>query len=129
MNGAANVAPAWLALGVLLHLGNQVARGCGWGAVVRAAGPVVRRRDTIAGWGAGAGAGGLVAARGGDAVRVWVLARRAPGSPWPVLTGTLVAEAAGECLLGVALVAAALGLGVGPELGLPGPAVAGIAVA
>src|SRR3954454_23421131 len=40
-------APGWLALGVLLHLANQVARGRGWWAVLRpAAGhdPAPRRR-------------------------------------------------------------------------------------
>jgi uncharacterized membrane protein YbhN (UPF0104 family) len=126
-DGVADVAPAWLVLGVLLHLGNQVARGCGWRAVVRAAGPEPRRRDAVAAWVAGAGAGGLVSARGGDAVRVWVLARRVPGVPWPVLAGTLVAEAAGELLLGLALVAVALTAGVGPELGVPGPLAAATA--
>src|SRR3954454_20104748 len=119
MNGAANVAPAWLALGVLLHLGNQGARGCGWCAVVRAAGPVVRRRDTIAGWVAGAGAGGLVSARGGDAVRVWVLGPRAPRACASLLTGTIVAEAAGDTFVGSAVLILAVALGAAPALGLP----------
>jgi len=117
VDSVAGVAPGWLALGVLLHLANQVARGRGWYAVMRAAGETPRRRDAIAAWVAGAGAGGIVSARGGDAVRVLVLARRVPGSSCAVLTGTLVAEAAGEFALGIAVLALALAIGVGPEVG------------
>ncbi len=81
------------------------------------AGGELRRRDAIAAWVAGAGAGGVVSARGGDAVRVLVLARRSPGTGCALLTGTLVAEAVGECALGAAVLALALAIGVGPELG------------
>ncbi|HWK29700.1 MAG TPA: lysylphosphatidylglycerol synthase domain-containing protein [Solirubrobacter sp.] len=131
------VAPGWLALGVLAHLLNQVARGRGWYAVVRAAAPRAgaaavddtprdaaspRQRDAIAAWVAGAGAGGIVSARGGDAVRVLVLARRAPRAGCALLTGTLVAEAVGECALGFALLALALAIGVGPQVAAPPPA-------
>ena len=63
-------------------------------------GAAPRRRDAVAAWVAGAGAGGVVSARGGDAVRVLVLARRSPGTGCALLTGTLVAEAVGECALG-----------------------------
>jgi hypothetical protein len=50
-------------------------------------------------------------------VRVLVLARRSPGTGCALLTGTLVAEAVGECALGAAVLALALAIGVGPELG------------
>lgn len=120
VDALAGVALGWLALGVLLHLANQVARGSGWHAVIGKAcadGERPRRRDAVAAWVAGAGAGGIVSARGGDAVRVLVLARRSPGTGCALLTGTLVAEAAGECALGAAVLALALAIGVGPELG------------
>lgn len=116
----AGAAPGWLALGVALHLANQVLRGRGWYALVRAAwaeDPALRPRDAIAAWVAGAGAGGVASARGGDAVRVLLLARRAPRAGCPLLTGTLVAEGAGELAVGLVVLAAALMLGVGPELG------------
>src|SRR3954451_25344491 len=124
-DGVAHASPAWLVLGVALHLLNQLARGLGWRAVGRAAAPVapMRRRDTVAAWVAGAGAGGLVSARGGDALRVFLLGRRAPDVPWPTLAGTLVAEAVGELAVGGVLVAIALGMGTGPQLGAPGPEV------
>jgi hypothetical protein len=122
VDAVAGVAPGWLLLGVALHLANQVARGRGWYAVVRTASPegeAPRRRDVVAAWVAGAGAGGVVSARGGDAVRVLLLARRMPGTgcSGALLTGTLVAEAAGECALGAAVLLFALAAGVGPELG------------
>src|SRR3954471_8464994 len=114
------VTPGWLVLGVVLHLLNQVARGRGWHAVVTAAcdeDAKPRRGDAVAAWVAGAGAGGVVSARGGDALRVLVLARRAPGTSCSLLTGTLVAEAVGETALGGALLALGLAVGVGPDLG------------
>jgi uncharacterized membrane protein YbhN (UPF0104 family) len=121
VNAVAGVSPGWLLLGVALHLANQVARGRGWHAVVQAAcdeqGPP-RRRDSIAAWVAGAGAGGVVSARGGDAVRVLVLARRSPGTSRAILAGTLVAETVGETALGVLLLLVGLTVGVGPGFGL-----------
>jgi hypothetical protein len=114
-------AVGWLTLGVLLHLLNQVARGRGWCSLVRAAAcpdPGPRRRDAVAAWVAGAGAGGIVSARGGDAVRVLLLNRRMPRAGCPLIAGTLVAEGAGELAVGFALLGLALALGVGPAFGV-----------
>src|SRR4051794_11859706 len=120
VDAVAGVAPGWLVLGVLLHLANQVARGRGWYAIVRTAcaeGGEPRKRDVVTAWVAGAGAGGVVSARGGDAVRVLVLAPRMPGKGCgAVLTGTLVAETAGETALGVAVLVGAPAAGVGPPV-------------
>ena len=111
-------AAGWLMLGVVLHLGNQVTRGRGWYAILHTASDCApRRRDAIAAWIAGAGAGGLVSARGGDAVRVLLLRRRVPDAGCPLLAGTLVAEGAGEIAGGALLLALAVAIGVGPELG------------
>ena len=127
-------APGWLVLGVVLHLANQVARGRGWCTLLRhAARDHVRRRDAILAWIAGAGAGGLASARGGDAVRVLLLRRRLPEAGCPLLAGTLVAEGAGEVAVGAVLVALALARGRAPRPGSPEaiwivPAVAGVAL-
>jgi hypothetical protein len=121
----AGASAGWLALGVLLHLANQAVRGRGWFAIVRAASPddpAMRRRDAILAWVAGAGAGGVVSARGGDVVRVLLLSRRAHGTRNSVLAGTLVAEAAGDALVGAAVIGLAVALGAAPAFGLPGPA-------
>ena len=48
-----------------------------------------------------------------------VLARRSPGEGGALLTGTLVAEAVRETLLGAALLALALAIGVVPEVAPP----------
>jgi uncharacterized membrane protein YbhN (UPF0104 family) len=119
----AGVGPGWLAAGVLLHVANQVARGRGWYAILRRAthdDPDVRRRDAIAAWVAGAGAGGIASARGGDAVRVLLLRPRVPRAGAPCLAGTIVAEGAAELALGAAILAIALALGLGPALDPPG---------
>jgi len=121
VDAVAGVSPGWLVLGVALHLANQVARGRGWYAVIRTAAQEAppRKRDAVAAWVAGAGAGGVVSARGGDAVRVLVLARRMPGKGnRAVLTGTLVAETVGETLLGLGLLAVAIVIGVTPGASL-----------
>ena len=122
-NALAGASVGWLALGVVLHLANQAVRGRGWFAIVRAASPEdgeLRRRDAILAWVAGAGAGGVVSARGGDVVRVMLLSRRARDTRSSVLTGTLVAEAAGDAVVGAAVLGLALALGTAPALGLPG---------
>ncbi|MDA0178673.1 flippase-like domain-containing protein [Solirubrobacter phytolaccae] len=118
VEAVAGVSAGWLVLGVVLHLANQVARGCGWFAIVNGASDQPpRMRDVITAWVAGAGAGGVVSARGGDAVRVLLLARRMEGrGNRAFLTGTLVAETVGEATLGLGLLALALAIGVGPDL-------------
>jgi hypothetical protein len=129
----AGAAAGWLALGVALHLANQVLRGRGWYVLVRAAwagDPALRPRHAIVAWVAGAGAGGVASARGGDAVRVLLLVRRVPHAGCPLLTGTLVAEGAGELAVGAVVLSAALVLGVGPELSVsPTTAVPALAAA
>jgi hypothetical protein len=117
----------WLVLAVALHLANQVARGRGWWAVVVASRPMdvlPRRRDVIGAWVAGAGIGGVLSARGGDAARLVLLRQRLPDASYPALTGTLVAEAVGETAVGLALVVPLLvgGVGAGSAPGAPAPA-------
>jgi len=121
-DAVAGAHPSWVALGVLLHVANQVARGRGWYAIVApacGADPRFGRRDAMAAWVAGAGAGGVLSARGGDAVRVLLASRRLRDTRCPVLAGTLVAEGAGEALTGAVILALALAVGFGPEPGRP----------
>src|SRR5919108_728087 len=70
----AGAAPGWLVLGVVLHLVNQVARGCGWCTLLRGAtGEQVRRSDAVLAWvagRAGGGAGGGGAPGGGRVAAV-----------------------------------------------------------
>jgi hypothetical protein len=67
----------------------------------------------LATWVAGAGASGVLSARGGDALRVLLLRRRMR-TTCPTLVGTLAAETVAETALGAAFTAWALGAGLLP---------------
>jgi hypothetical protein len=123
-------AVGWLGLGVLAHLANQLARGLGWYSVIRTACPAepVRRRDALGAWVAGAGASGILSARGGDAVRLLLLRPRTGDAGYPLLCGTLVAEAAGEAAIGMALIGGAAGFGLWPGMHIPAPWLALVAI-
>jgi len=117
-----NVGLGWVVAGVVLHLCSQLARGRGWHSVVCAAHPAAdapRRRDVLLTWIAGAGASGVLSARGGDALRILLLRRRMTTS-CPTLVGTLAAETVAETGLGVVLTAWALSAGLIPGLHRPG---------
>ena len=115
-----HVDPLWLVAGVVLHLCSQIARGRGWHTIVCAAHPgdEPRRRDVLLTWMAGAGASGVLSARGGDALRVLLLRRRMTTS-CPKLVGTLAAETLAETALGVLLTAWGLSAGLIPGLHRP----------
>jgi Lysylphosphatidylglycerol synthase TM region len=132
LEAVAGASPGWLALAVALHLANQLARGMGWLAILTMAGcgdRPPRARDAVATWVAGAGMGGVLSARGGDAVRVLLIRRRLPDAGCPMLAGTLVAEAAGEAALGAATAGLLLAVGTGAGVSLESDTVAWIALA
>jgi uncharacterized membrane protein YbhN (UPF0104 family) len=121
-----HVDPLWLVAGVVLHLSSQLARGRGWHSVVCAAHPEgghPRRRDVLLTWVAGAGASGVLSARGGDALRILLLRRRMT-TTCPTLVGTLAAETVCETTLGFLLTVWALSAGLVPGLHRPGLGVA-----
>jgi uncharacterized membrane protein YbhN (UPF0104 family) len=125
-------APGWLALAVVLHMANQVARGRGWFAILDMAGcgaPRLRARDAVAAWMAGAGLGGVLSARGGDAARLVLIRRRLPDTGYPTLAGTLVSEAAGETALGLVLLLVVLAGGLGAGVSPDGETIAWVALA
>jgi hypothetical protein len=116
---------------VLLHVCSQLARGRGWHSVLCAAHTEQappRRRDVLATWVAGAGASGVISARGGDALRVLLLRRRME-TTCPRLAGTLAAETVAESTLGAVLTVWALSAGLIPGLHRPGLAVAALIAA
>jgi Lysylphosphatidylglycerol synthase TM region len=118
----------WLVAGVVLHLCSQLARGRGWHSVICAAHPPAehpRRRDVLATWVAGAGASGVLSARGGDALRILLLKRRMK-TTCPTLVGTLAAETVAETALGALLTTWALSAGLIPGLHRPGLATAAL---
>ena len=113
----AEVAPGWAAAGVLLHVLHQVVRTRGWFNIIRAAYPDardLRARDVTRAYLAGAGLNGVLPARGGDVVKLYLIRRRARGTRWSTLLGTFVPETLFETAVGVALVAWALAMGFLP---------------
>jgi uncharacterized membrane protein YbhN (UPF0104 family) len=123
-----NVDLLWLVAGVVLHLSSQLARGRGWHSVICAAHPDgghPRRRDVLTTWVAGAGASGVLSARGGDALRI-VLLRRRMTTTCPTIVGTLAAETVAETVLGALLTVWALSAGLIPGLHRPGLATAAL---
>ena len=69
---------------------------------------------------AGAGLNGVIPARGGDVVKLWLVHRRIEGARYPTLAATFVPETVFETLFGTALVAWALARGFLPVPGTSG---------
>ena len=82
----------------------------------------------LATWVAGAGASGVISARGGDALRILLLRRRMT-TTCPTLAGTLAAETVAETALGALLTVWALSAGLVPGLHRPGLAGAALIAA
>jgi len=117
VEGVANVAPGWLAAGVLLHLLHQVVRTRGWFNILRAAypdSPGLRARDVTVAYLAGTGLNSVVPARGGDLAKLYLVRRRVPEARWSTLAATFVPETLFETVAGVALVVWALSQGLLP---------------
>lgn len=117
LHRAASVNPWLCALGCLLYVIAQAVRPRGWHTILRAAYPeakALRPRHTMAAYLAGAGLNGIIPARGGDVVKLWLLHRRIPGARYPTLAATFVPETLFETLFGFGLVVWALSRGFLP---------------
>ena len=103
---AASLNPWWLVAGVALHVLHQAVRIRGWFNIVRAAYPSdsrLRYRDVIAAYYAGSGLNAVIPARGGDALKVFMVKRRLQRGRYSTLVATFVPETLFETLLGAAL--------------------------
>src|SRR4051795_610328 len=117
LDRAASVDPALALLGVVLYILAQAVRTRGWHTIIRAAYPdatALRARHTMAAYLAGAGLNGVIPARGGDIVKLWLVHRRIPGARYPTLAATFVPETLFETLFGFGLVIWALSRGFLP---------------
>lgn len=111
------VDPFLLLLGVLLHVSAVAIRTRGWHTILRAAYPDaegLRPRNTCAAFLAGSGLNGVVPARGGDVLKLWLVKRRIDDGRWSTLATTFVPETLFETVLGVGLVVWALSQGFLP---------------
>ena len=114
---ATHVGIGWLLLGLALHLIAIAVRTLGWHTILRASYPEarqLRRRDTMAAYFAGSGVNGVVPARGGDVLKLYMVHRRVPESRYSTLVATFVPETLFETVFGIALVAWALARGFLP---------------
>ena len=106
----------FLALALLLHLARLVFRAFAWRAILSAAYPDEKPkfRSVFGAYVAGVGVNSIVPARAGDAIKLYLIKRRIPESSYATLTPTLVAETLFDFVVGIALIAWALSLGVLP---------------
>jgi uncharacterized membrane protein YbhN (UPF0104 family) len=116
LHRAASVDPVLAALGIVLYVIAQCVRTRGWHTILQAAYPdrELRARHTMSAYLAGAGLNGVIPARGGDIVKLWLLHRRIPGARYPTLAATFVPETLFETLFGFGLVIWALSWGFLP---------------
>jgi hypothetical protein len=117
-----------LVAAVALHVSAQTCRGLAWHGVLRTPWPGVTRRRACAWHVCGAGLGGVLSARGSDAVRIALARRDLDGATWPALAGTLAAEGSFETFFGLLTALVAVRLGVGTVEAPPVALLAGVAV-
>lgn len=114
---AASVDPGLAALGVVLYVLAQAVRTRGWHTILRTSYPDaggLRARNTMAAYLAGAGLNGVIPARGGDVVKLWLVHRRIPNARYPTLAATFLPETLFESAFGLLLVVWALARGFLP---------------
>ncbi|MCW3021629.1 MAG: flippase-like protein [Conexibacter sp.] len=117
LHRAASVDPTLVVLGLVLYLAAQCVRTLGWHTILHASYPEateLRRRDTMCAYLAGAGLNGVIPARGGDIVKLWLVHRRIGGARYPTLAATFLPETLFETFFGFALVVWALSRGFLP---------------
>lgn len=109
-NGLVGVSLGALVVAVGLHVAKIVAEARAWHWIVSHAHTPqeVRFRTTCGAFLGGIGAGVVLPARVGEALRIGVLKRRLPGSSVVTIVATIVLETGVEAAFGVAVIAAAV---------------------
>ena len=115
-NDLAAVHWEFLALALALHFVRLVFRALAWRAILSASYPDQRPkfRSVFGAYVAGVGVNSIVPARAGDAIKLYLIKHRISESSYATLTPTLVAETLFDFVVGIALIAWALSLGVLP---------------
>lgn len=109
-----------LVIAVAFHLANLGLRTRAWTNILRVAYPdrPVRYRDVTGSYVAGVGVNGIVPARGGDVVKLYLLHSRIRGSTYPTIGSSLIAETVFDSVIAFLLISWAWQIGVAD--GLPG---------
>ena len=105
-----------LGLALLLHLAKLNLRAVAWQTILRASYPKarLRLRSVFGAYAAGVGINSVVPARGGDAVKLFLIKRRIPGATYATLAPTLVTETVFDAFIAGGLMIWALSIGVLP---------------
>jgi glycosyltransferase 2 family protein len=106
----------FLALALAMHLVRLLFRSYAWRSILVAAYPEEppRYRSVFGAYVVGVGVNSIVPARAGDAVKLYLIKHRIPGSSYATLTPTLIAETLFDFFVGLGLIVWALSLGVLP---------------
>jgi hypothetical protein len=112
----------WMPIGVavLCHFAKVLVRTRAWRNILGAAYPeaAVRWRDVLGAYVAGTGVNAVLPARGGDALKLFLVHRRIEGSSYPTLAATLLVETFFDAVIATALLLWAIQQGVLPGLGV-----------
>jgi uncharacterized protein (TIRG00374 family) len=116
----ASVGPGALVIALAFHFANLLLRTRAWTNILQAAYPAerVRWRDCFGAYCAGVGINGVVPARGGDAVKLFLIHSRIRGATYPTIASSLVAETVFDFSVGIVLLLWAWQIGIAD--GLPG---------
>lgn len=101
----AHVSFGALFLALVFHLANLTLRTRAWTSILSAAypGQPVRWRDVFGAYCAGVGVNGIVPARGGDAMKLFLVHSRIEGATYPALASSLLAETIFDFCIGLLL--------------------------
>jgi uncharacterized membrane protein YbhN (UPF0104 family) len=107
-----------LGIALALHVAKVLVRCRAWQNILKAAfpGSRVRWRHVTGAYFAGVGVNAIVPARGGDAVKLFLLKRRIEGSTYPTLASSLFAETFADLVIASILLTWAFFAGVLPGL-------------
>jgi uncharacterized membrane protein YbhN (UPF0104 family) len=105
-----------LLLGLLLHVTNLLLRATAWRNILAAAHPQHRIRwRTVAGaYFSGVGLNSVLPARGGDVMKVYLVHRTVPETPYTTITSSLLTETLFDAFVGSVLLIWAFSAGVIP---------------
>lgn len=116
-----SVAPGPLALALALWLAHMGARSAGWRRILIAAlpGTPMRQRWCFGSVAIGSGLNGILPARIGDVLKLFLMHQRVPGASYPLLAASLIVETVFNAVVAVLLLVWALQLGALPSFRLP----------
>jgi uncharacterized protein (TIRG00374 family) len=117
-HGLTGVAVGALIVALVLHLTNLALRTRAWRNILQAAHPEldVRWRTVAAAYVGGVGANSFAPARGGDVMKVVIVARGVPGISYPAVASSLLAETLFDFVVGGLVMLWAYSTGAIPHL-------------